>query len=282
MSQEGNSEKKSAAKSLAEMLEAFGSAVSEIFNDPKLKDKAKIFGDGVAQSAETFADRFKDEDVKEKFRDVGRAAQDFGKSVSDCFKVDKEDEKDSKPPTEPSSSNTADVGKRTGLIVDDYFKNTKVGRITSSSFTITWSVVLLVFFTLFNQYIAYYQLETVDTVSSWIRYPILTGDFNAWLPILTVTLSLSILGHIVLIIFDKYLLRETVVIVLSLFGIATVVTLLSIFPFDFSVIPNPNIAEVLSIVITIALIGITIGLGIATLVRFIKLIVNVLMKKTGY
>ena len=84
------------------------------------------------------------------------------------------------------------------------------------------------------------------------------------------------------IIFDKYLLRETAVIVLSLFGIATVVTLLSIFPFDFSVITNPNIAEVLSIVITIALIGITIGLGIATLVRFIKLIVNVLMKKTGY
>jgi hypothetical protein len=282
MSQEENSEKKSSAKSLAEMLEAFGSAVSEIFNDPKLKDKARQFGDGVAQSAETFADRFKDEDVKEKFRDVGRAAQDFGKSVSDCFKVDKEEEKDSKPPTEPSSSNTADVGKRTGLAADDYFTNTKVGRITSSSFTITWSVVLLVFFTLFNQYIAYYQLATVDTVSSWIRYPILTGDFNAWLPILTVTLSLSILGHVVLIIFDKYLLRETVVIVLTLFGIATVVTLLSIFPFDFSVIPNPNIAEVLSIVITIALIGITIGLGIATLVRFIKLIVNVLMKKTGY
>ena len=42
-----------------------------------------------AESAEAFGSRFKDEDVREKFRDVGKAAQDFGKSVADYFKADK-------------------------------------------------------------------------------------------------------------------------------------------------------------------------------------------------
>jgi hypothetical protein len=281
MPQEEQSEKKSTAESFGDMFKAFGDALSEIFNDPQLKDKAKEFGETAAESAKTLGSRFKDEDVKNKFKDVGKAAENFGKSIADCFKVDKDMEEDSKPTTEPSSSPTADLGTRTGLTIDDYFKNTKAGRITSSSFAIAWSIVLLVFFALFNEYIAYYHLETVDSVSRWIRYPILTGDFNAWLPILMATLILSILGHIVLIIYDKYLLRETVVIVLNLFGIATVVALLSIFPFDFTVIPN-TISDILPIVITIALIGITVGLGIATLVKFIKLVVSVSMKRTGY
>ena len=62
--------------------------------------------------------------------------------------------------------------------------------------------------------------------------------------------------------------------ILNLFGIAAVATLLSIFPFDFSTIPNATVAGVLSVIVALALIGIVIGLGIATLVRFIKLIVN--------
>jgi hypothetical protein len=30
-------------------------------------------------------DRFKDEEVKQKFKDVGKAAEDFGKSVADAL-----------------------------------------------------------------------------------------------------------------------------------------------------------------------------------------------------
>jgi hypothetical protein len=40
----------------------------------------------VAKSAEAFEGKFKDENVKDKFRDVGRAAEDFGKSIADQFK----------------------------------------------------------------------------------------------------------------------------------------------------------------------------------------------------
>ena len=93
MSQDEKTSKKTAAENLGEMFKIFGDAVSEIFDDPKLKEKAKEFADSAAKSAKIFGSRFKDEEVKDKFRDVGKAAQDFGKSVADCFKADKDKEK---------------------------------------------------------------------------------------------------------------------------------------------------------------------------------------------
>lgn len=85
-----NSNKESPGENFGELFRAFGTAMSEIFNDPKLKEKAKEFADSAIESAKTFGDRFKDEDVKAKFRDVGKAAQDFGKSIEDCFKSDQD------------------------------------------------------------------------------------------------------------------------------------------------------------------------------------------------
>jgi len=90
MSQEENSKRKSASESFGEMFEAFGNAVSQIFDDPELKGKAKEFGKSAVESAEAFASRFKDEEVREKFRDVARAAQDFAKSMAECFTDAKE------------------------------------------------------------------------------------------------------------------------------------------------------------------------------------------------
>jgi len=196
-----------------------------------------------------------------------------------------EKDKYSKPPAppEPPPPPVANSGKQIGdKKVEDHFKNTKTGRITSSSFAIAWSFVFLIFFYFFNEYIAYYQPETVAGITKWSRYPVLTEDFNLWLPILTTILTLTIVAHIILIIFDKYLLREPILVVLNLFGMAVVLTLLSIFPFDFRSIPNTFIADTASIITTIVLIGITIGLGVAALVRFIKLIVNVSTKNISY
>ena len=41
------------------MLEAFGIAVSEIFNDPKLKEKAREFGKAARSFGENVADHCK-------------------------------------------------------------------------------------------------------------------------------------------------------------------------------------------------------------------------------
>jgi hypothetical protein len=49
---------------------------------------------------------------------------------------------------------------------------------------------------------------------------------------------------------------------------------LSIFPFDFGVIPNAAIANALPVIVTIALIVVAVGVGIGALVMFVKLIVN--------
>ena len=89
MSQEDKSQGKATAEKFSEMIKAFGNAISEIFDDPTLKEKAKEFTESASKSAKVFGSRLKDEEVKAKFRDVGKAAQDFGRSVAEHFKDDK-------------------------------------------------------------------------------------------------------------------------------------------------------------------------------------------------
>jgi len=194
------------------------------------------------------------------------------------------------PPLEPTAESeaaaptpppTADLGKRIGDKVDAHFKS-RSGRITASAFAIAWSIVLLIFFNFFNQFVAYYHSETVDGITTWIRYPFFTEDINLWLPILTTTLIITIIGHIILIILDRYILREMIHIVINAFALWTVLTLLSVFPFDFSVIPSTTAADATYLGVRIFLIFISVGVGIAILVGVIKLIVNVARGTASY
>jgi len=154
-------------------------------------------------------------------------------------------------------------------------EGTRASRIVSSSAVIAWSAFFLVFFNFFSQYLAIYSRETVDGVTRWNIYPILTQELSLVLPILNTTLILSIVGHAVSIAFDRYLVRQITIIVLNTLGMVTVLTFLKVFPFDFSVVPLANLAGILPTVTVIVLIAITVGLGIGALVRFIKLIINV-------
>jgi uncharacterized membrane protein len=192
------------------------------------------------------------------------------------------------PPSEPTAESetttpppAADSGKRIEDRVDGYFES-KRGRITASAFAIAWSIALLIFFNFFNQYVAYYSSETVGGITTWIRYPYFTDDINLWLPILTATLIISIIGHIIMIILDRYLLREVIHIVINAFSLWTILTLLTVFPFDFSVIPSTTAADATYLGVRIFLIFISIGVGIAILVRAIKLIVNVVKGTASY
>jgi uncharacterized membrane protein len=194
------------------------------------------------------------------------------------------------PPPEPTAESeaaaptpppAADLGKRIGDEVHSRFKS-RGGRITASAFAIAWSIALLIFFNFFNQYIAYYHSETIGGVTIWIRYPFFTEDINLWLPILTATLIISIIGHIILIIFDRYILRELIHIIINAFALWTVLTLLSVFPFDFSVIPSTTAADATSLSVWIFLLLISVGVGIAILVGVIKLIVNVVRGTASY
>ena len=90
MADKDSESKKRPGEHLGDMFDALGDAMGQIFNDPKLKEKAREMSKAVKESAETLGERFKDEEVRAKFRDVGKAAQAFGKSLSDSFLDDKD------------------------------------------------------------------------------------------------------------------------------------------------------------------------------------------------
>lgn len=154
---------------------------------------------------------------------------------------------------------------------DDYSTGTRAGRIAGYSAAIFWNLVLLIFFSFFYRYIAWYHVQPDGSV---VGVSMLTNGYFTWLPILITALLLSIAAYIILIIYDKYWLRETIQIILNIIGVVVVVNLLTIFPFNFSVIPNNTAVYVVPIVVTIVLILIAVGLGVAALVHFIKLMVN--------
>ena len=160
-----------------------------------------------------------------------------------------------------------------------YFEGMRHGRIAASVAAIVWSAIFLVFFNFFSKYFAIYSREAVDGITRWNIYPILTPDLSLVLPILNVTLILSIVGHSIAIALDRYLVRQIILIVLSVLGMITVLTFLRVFPFDFSVVPHAGAAAVLPTVAVVIMILITVGLGISALVRFIKLIVHLAQKK---
>jgi len=61
----------------------------------------------------------------------------------------------------PAPSRAAESGERAEERRRRHFRS-RSGRIVASAFAIAWSVVLLIFFNFFNQYVAYYQ---------WSHYP---------------------------------------------------------------------------------------------------------------
>lgn len=156
-----------------------------------------------------------------------------------------------------------------------HVESTRSSRIASSIAAIVWSAVFLVFFNFFSNYFAIYSRETVNGITSWHIYPMLTQDLSLVLPILNITLILSIVGHGIAIALDRYLVRQIILIVLNVLGMITVLTFLRVFPFDFSVVPHSGAAAVLPTVAVVIMILITVGLGISALVRFIRLMVNI-------
>ena len=186
------------------------------------------------------------------------------------------------PPSETAAEaaqpSATDLSQQINQQVKEYFKRRNEARIATSSFIIACSIVLLIFFNFFHQYVAYYHSETVGGITVWTKDPFFTQDINTWLPLLTVTLVLTIIGYIALIIFDREVLNGIIKIVLGALGLATAVTLLAIFPFDFSVIPDSTAADVTDLCVRVFLILVSVGLGIGIFVRLIKLIVHVVRR----
>lgn len=153
----------------------------------------------------------------------------------------------------------------------------RAGRIVGSAFAIAWSFAVLIFLNFYNEYIAFYHQDA----NGWTMESFLTAEFATWLPLVTVSLLLTMLGHALLIAVDKFPLREATQIVLDIFSIIVIASLLSIFPFDFTVIGEPAVATGIELGLRATLGIIAFAVGIGVIVRFIKLTVN-LIKRTTY
>ena len=87
MSPQQKNEDKRAAEKLGELLKTFGNTVSEILGDPDVKKKAKEFAESVVDSAAKVAQsKIEDKEIRNRFRNVGKAAQTLGTSLDKHFK----------------------------------------------------------------------------------------------------------------------------------------------------------------------------------------------------
>ena len=74
------------------------------------------------------------------------------------------------------------------------------------------------------------------------------------------------------ILFDRYLVHQATSIVLCMFGLATVLTFLTVFPFNFNVAPFPYAAQVLSVIVTVVFIAVAIGLVVGIVVSIVRIV----------
>jgi uncharacterized membrane protein len=171
------------------------------------------------------------------------------------------------PPSAPAA--VAAPAPRTAKPRDDYFAPKPGLHIAGSVIGIAWAVALLIFFNFFNDYVAYYPSNHITP-----HYSLFNSDISLWLPILNTTLILAIIGHAIIIVYYRPVLRNIIRFILDCFGLAVILTLLAVFPFDFSVIPSQTAQDVTSISVHFGIIAVAIGMGIALIVKFVRLIIG--------
>ena len=99
----------------------------------------------------------------------------------------------------------------------------------------------------------------------------LTDDYFIWLSIMITASILVIVASIAMIIYDNYRFRKTGEISFSIIGIVVAVSLVSIFPFDFSVIPNATAVDVVPTVVTVFFILLAVFCEVTVLIMFVRL-----------
>ncbi len=146
----------------------------------------------------------------------------------------------------------------------------QVGRAFGSIAVIVWSIFLFIVFNFFPDYIAFYHSTTEDGVTQLLRYPILTAELARVLPILNLTLGLSVLGHVFALAWNRFLFREAIEVLLHVLGLIVAVMFLWVFPFDFSDLPVAGLRTALPTVAIIILILVIVGNVIEIIVHLAR------------
>ena len=146
------------------------------------------------------------------------------------------------------------------------------GRVAASVAAIVWSLFILILFNLYPDYVAYYAASGSDGVDQLLRYPILTGELSGVLPVLNATLALTIVGHIVALVVDRYPVREAVEVLTHVMGMVTALVFLKVFPFYFGDLPFGDIVESIPTFVVVVLVITAVANGIEALTRLVRLV----------
>jgi len=142
------------------------------------------------------------------------------------------------------------------------------GETSSHIAIILVTLAQFIFFTFFHKYIAWPITESDGIVT---RLSMLTDEYFIWLPIMITASILVILASIAMIIYDEYRFRSTIQIIFSIIGIVVSVSLIAIYPFDFSVIPNTTATDIVPVMVTVFFILLPVFYAVTALVMFVRL-----------
>lgn len=127
----------------------------------------------------------------------------------------------------------------------------RCGEVAGDLSIILVTAAQLIFFRYFHEYIAW-PTRAPDGTLTWVS--LLTDDYFRWLPLVVMASVTVIVVQTTMIFYDRAWFRQAGWILFSLLGITMTVSLLLIFPFDFSVIPNDNVAKLAPTVVRIVLV----------------------------
>lgn len=86
MTSTDSGETKNAAEIVGGMFKDFGNTISEILEDPELKEKARDLASALAEAAMKVAEeKVTDEEVRSKLRNVGKATRMLGEKLEKHF-----------------------------------------------------------------------------------------------------------------------------------------------------------------------------------------------------
>lgn len=144
----------------------------------------------------------------------------------------------------------------------------RCGVTAENVFIILITAAQLIFLTRFHRYIAWPTREPDGSVS---RLSMLTDDYFTWLPFPIMASIVVIVVSIVMIVYHRTWFRQAAWIGFCIIGIAVTVSLLIIFPFDFSVIPNATAVKVVPTALTVFLVLWALMYGVVALVQLGRL-----------
>jgi bacteriorhodopsin len=146
-------------------------------------------------------------------------------------------------------------------------QGSRCSEIGEDIFIILITAAQLIFFTFFHRYIAWPSTGPEGVT----RLSMLTDDYFTWLPFVIAASIIVIVASLVMIASGSYRFRRAAWVVFCIIGITVTVSLLTIFPFDFSVIPNAAAVDVVPTAVTVFLILWAVFYGISALVLFARL-----------